>query len=110
MPEKTVVMADASICTVRLDRVQIVAATRGDRLPPITGFRVRKNSFVRRQTSITTYRRVQNCENLNTRSTLDIQYRPVPPWLAPVKITAIAADGKGLGRTELDTLFKAFTN
>jgi hypothetical protein len=110
MPEKMLEIKkpESEICKVRLDRLQIVADMRGNGLPGIPGFDVCRDSFVRPQTSITTYRRVRNYKNSKTRTTVDIQYQCVPPWLRAIKMTVIGDDLKGLQRLELEDICKAF--
>jgi len=109
MPEKMLeIKPDSEICKARLDRVQIVADLRGIGLPDIAGFDVCRDSFVRPQTSIMTYRRVRNYENSKTKTTVDIQYQRVPPWLRAIKMTVIGDDFKGLQRRELEEICKAF--
>lgn len=96
------------ICKARLDRAQIVADMRGNGLPEIPGFDVCRDSFVRPQTSIITYRRVRNYKNSKTKTTVDIQYQRVPPWLRAIKMTVIGDDLMGLRRCELEEICKAY--
>lgn len=109
MPQKMhEIKPDHKICKARLDRVQIVADAPRNGLPEIAGFDVCRDSFVRPQTSITTYRRVRNCKNSKTKTAVDIQYQCVPPWLRAIKMTVIGDDLKGLQRRELEEICKAF--
>jgi hypothetical protein len=109
MPETMLEIKPGSeICTARLDRVQIVADALRNGLPEIAGFDVCRDSFVRPQTSITTYRRVRNYKNFKTKTTVDIQYQCVPPWLRAIKMTVIADDLMGLQRRELEEICSAF--
>lgn len=110
MPEnKSKVKRPGDICTVRLDRVQLVARTSDEALPDIPGFAVCRDSFVRPQTQIRTYERVRNLKNYKTGTTIDAQYRVKPPWLEPVKLTVIAEDSKGLERPELESIRRRFS-
>jgi hypothetical protein len=111
MPEKILkTKRDSEICTALIDRVQIVADTRRDGLPDLPGFDVCRDSFVRPQTSIATYRRARHLKNSKTKTTIDIQYQRVAPWLRAIKMTVIADDHNGLGRPELEEIFTAFKN
>lgn len=101
---------DGGLCTARLDRVQFLAETRRNRLPQIPGFYVERDSFVRACSAPPTYRRVRNCANPRSQTTLGIQYQPAPPWLAPIKATVIGDDYRGLQLSELEKIFKAFKN
>lgn len=96
------------MCQVRLDRIQILAETKKARLPAISGFRIMWDSFVRRQTSIQTYRRVRSYENPQTGTKIYIQYQPACPWLSPAKITVVADDRRPLLRRELEEILKGY--
>jgi hypothetical protein len=110
MPERKLeVKSSNEICTVRLDRVQLVARLKGQNLPQIPGFVVCRDSFVRPQTAIRTYERVRNFKNIKTGTTIDAQYRAIPPWLELVKLTIVADDSKGLQRRELESVCRQFS-
>ena len=93
---------------VLLDRVQLLAWPRGNRLPEIPGFSVERDTLVRRQTSIKTYRRVRTLRNHKTGTAVFIQYHPAAPWLAPLKITIVTEAQQGLSRSELSRVTAAF--
>ena len=100
---------NTKVCQVRLDRIQILAETKKARLPAISGFRIMWDTFVRRQTTVSTYRRVRECKNPGTGTRLFIQYQPTCPWLSPLKATLVGNDRQGLRRRELETIFSCFT-
>src|SRR3974390_677453 len=81
-----------------LDRVQLLAWPRGKKVPDIPGFTVSRDTFVHKETSIATYRRVRILKNHKTGNTLFIQYAPAAPWLAPAKITTVTQARRGLRR------------
>jgi len=99
---------DTEICTVRPDRVQIVARTWTKALPEIPRFVRCSDTFVRSQTSIRTYDRVRNLKNHETQSEIYLQYHVVPSWLEPVKLTCIGDDFRGLQRAELEAICSCF--
>lgn len=94
--------------TVRVDRLQLLVWPCGKHLPSIPPFVTQCDSFIRPQTKIRTYGRVRKLENHKTKTAIYIQYRPGCPWLAPAKITAIAAEGAGLCRSELACVAGSF--
>lgn len=91
-----------------LDRIQALADGCGTKPPRIPGFKVRGDHFIRPQTPISTYRRVQILENLKTRTTIYFQYHSVCPWLAPFKITVIAGEHHYLTHSGLRAILGAF--
>jgi hypothetical protein len=94
-----------SSCVVRLDRVQIVSrAAPGWRPPMLRGYKVRRDTFVRRQTSIQTYERCRQYESLTNGTKIYWQYCPKAPWLKPWKITIVADDRYGLSRREVEQI------
>jgi len=106
MPEKNSEVKQANaICTVLLHRIQAVARTRTKNLPQFPGFRGGPDIRVRPQTAIRTYARVRNLKNHKTGTNIYLQYQPAPPWLEPVKLTAISTHPKGLQRAELEEIF-----
>lgn len=98
----------ATTVHVLLDRMQLHAWPRGNQLPEIPGFAVKRDTFVRRQTSIETYRRVRVLMNHKTTTTLKIQYRPAPPWLPPTKISIVTERRNGIRRSELERIIAVF--
>ena len=110
MPEKKLeVKGGNATCHIGLDRLQFVARTWIRQIPEIPGFRTCGDSFVRSQTAIRTYSRVRNLKNLDTGTTIYIQYWATPPWLEPVKLTVVEDDSKkGLQRGELEEICGQF--
>ena len=93
---------------ILVDRMQLLAWPRGQRLPEIPEFRVRRDRFVRPQTSVPTYRRVRDLQSPKTKSEINAQYWRARPWWPPVKLTIIAGPRRGLQRGELEAVAKAF--
>lgn len=93
---------------VLLDRVQFPAWPRDMQLPEIPGFKVERDSFVRPQTSITTYRRVRVLKNHNSNTAIYLQYGAACPWLAPFKVTVVTQRRRGLDATGLGQITEAF--
>jgi len=92
---------------VRLDRVQILSsAPKGDRPPKLTGFAVGRDSFVRRQTTTTTYARCRQLTSLINDAKVYWQYQRLKGWLQPWKITMVADDKTGLSYGELRKVIK----
>lgn len=94
--------------TVRLHRVQSVASTFNKQLPPLPGFSICRDRFVRQQTKIRTYARVQSLKNVDTGTSVDLQYQCKPPWLEPVKLTVVPTRSQGLQRAELEEICGRF--
>jgi len=101
-------MSSAKNCIVRLDRVQFLAWPRTDRLPDIPGFVVRRDTFVRQQTTVKTYGRARTYKNQKTKTTAYVQHRRARPWLAPAKVTLTAEGHKGLCRSDFESIVRAF--
>jgi hypothetical protein len=107
MPEKSKEIKGWEL-TVRLHRVQQVACTRTKNLPQVPGFSIRRDRFVRQQTKIRTYARVQSLNNVDTGTSVDLQYQCKPPWLEPVKLTVVPTRSQGLQRAELEEICGRF--
>lgn len=109
MPEKMgKINSNSEICTVSIDRVQLLARTGTKQIPHIPGFEVCRDSFVRPQTAIRTYDRVRKLENPETGTTIYAQSWPAPPWLEPFKLTVVGNDSTGLQRAELEAGCRQF--
>ena len=108
MLQKNLIKSPAAICTVRPDRVQLLARTWTRRVPHIRGFNVCRDIRVHQQTAIRTYPRMRNLQNFKTSTTVDLQYWAEPPWLEPVKLTIITQRSEGLQRTELQAICDHF--
>jgi hypothetical protein len=92
---------------VSLDRVQLVSrAPQGRRPPPVEGFAVTRDSFVRCQTTTSTYARCRQFKNLTTDTRIYWQYDRQKGWLKPWKITIVADDKTGLSRGEIERVLK----
>jgi hypothetical protein len=98
----------AEFVRVLFDRLQLLAWPREKKLPKIPDFDVEQDKLVRQQTSTRTYRRVKIYLNHKTSTRVYVQYDPACPWLAPAKITLIADGEKGLSRSELQSIARAF--
>jgi hypothetical protein len=96
------------ILLVLIDRVQLLAWPHGDRLPEIPGFSVVRDTLVRQQTQVKTYRRVRTLRDQKGKTSIYIQYRSACPWLAPVKITVLTEARRGLSFSELENIAGAF--
>lgn len=82
---------------VRLDRVQLVSwAPQGRKPPPLEGYRIMRDSFVRRQTTTATYARSREYQSLTDDTKVFWQYQRLKGWLKPWKITIVADDQTGL--------------
>lgn len=93
--------------TIRLDRVQLVSWAPPGRKPPnIEGFVVTRDSFVRSQTTTSTYARCRHFKSLTNDTRLYWQYSRQKGWLKPWKITVVADDLRGLRREEIDRVLK----
>ena len=102
------IKAREPVCVAKVDRVQFVADICGEEPPKIPGFRVRRDTFVRPQTKIQTYRRLRKFNSPKTQTAVTVQHWCVCPWLREVKLTIVADDRLGLQRQELDRIFSAF--
>ena len=92
-------------CVVRLDRVLLAAS--GPRVqrnvPRLDGYKVIKDIFVPRQTTVATYARSRELRSpLGTK--IYWQYQKQNGWLAPWRITLVPDDRRGLCRAELDAI------
>ena len=90
-----------------LDRVQIVSwAPEGRAPPPVEGFAVTRDSFVRCQTTTSTYARCRHYNSLTNDAKIYWQYSRQKGWLKPWKITMVADDKTGLSRDEIERVLK----
>jgi hypothetical protein len=106
--------ADASFCTVRLDRLRFVLPRDGfqsvGKPPAVPGFKVVADTRVRSRGKIATYRRVRRLENLATGTKIHIQYDRAHGYLKPMRVTVIGPDSTGLLWPELKVIGDAFSN
>jgi hypothetical protein len=92
---------------VRLDRVQIRSwAPSGQKPPALEGFKVTRDSFVRRQTSIKTYARCRHLRSLRNDTKIYWQYERQKSWLKPWKITIVADDRAGLSYDDIENVLQ----
>ncbi len=93
---------------VRLDRVQITSWAQPDRKPPLDlqGFAVTKDSFVRSETTTSTYARCRQYSSLTNGAKIYWQYSRQKGWLKPWKITIVADDKTGLSRDEIERVLR----
>lgn len=96
----------SSPCEAKIDRVRIAAHPKTSITPPTLpeSFRTVRDCFVRRQTSIKTYRRCRELLSEKTGARLFWQYAAVPAWLAPWRITFVADDHRGLTLDEISAI------
>src|SRR6202030_1872648 len=91
------------------DRLQLSAwGFRESGLPPIPGYRVVRDIFVRRQTTCSTYLRSREYINPVTETRIFIQYAPQLPGLSQFKVTVVPEDSKGLSCKEIRRVVKQF--
>src|SRR5438128_7346029 len=96
-----------SIATVRLDRVQLVSWAPQGRTPPqLEGYKIIRDSFVRRQTTTATYARSRQYQSINNDTKIYWQYNRLKGWLKPWKITIVADDETGLSYREVAKVLK----
>ena len=92
---------------VRLDRVQLVSwAPRGRKPPRLNGFKVTCDSFVRCQTTTSTYARCRHYRSITNDAKIFWQYYRLKGWLKPWKITIVADDEEGLSHEEIEKVLK----
>ena len=88
---------------VRLDRVQITSwAPQGRKPPPLAGFRIKRDCFVRCQTTTATYGRSREYWSLTDGTKVYWQYDRRKGWLKPWKITLVADDKRGLSYEDIE--------
>jgi len=92
-----------AICRVRLDRMQLLAGVPARRKPPaLEGFALVRDSFVRCQTTTSTYLRCRQFKSLTNDTKVYWQYDPQKAWLKGWKVTVVADDRTGLSRGEIE--------
>jgi hypothetical protein len=93
--------------TVRLDRLQLASwALKRWKPPQLDGFKITRDSFVRRQTTTSTYARCRQYQSLNNDTKVYWQYDRQKGWLVPWKITIVSDDVSGLTRNEIEKVLK----
>ena len=98
-----------AILRVGPDRFQLLAQPRGRAVPPeIVGYRVVRDSIVRRQTSIPGYSRVREYVDPILGTRVFLQYRSVRPGLPPFKVTVVGNDSRNLSAREFLQVVRVF--
>jgi hypothetical protein len=93
---------------VSADRCQFLAWPKDDNCPSLSGFVIRRDSFVRTQTTVRMYCRVRTFESPETGTWAYLQYRGSKLARAPMKLTLIPSDRTGLRPAELRRVANAF--
>ena len=92
---------------VRLDRVQVLSwAPRGRKPPRLNGFKITRDSFVRCQTTTSTYARCRQYQCMSDDTKIYWQYDRLKGWLKPWKITIVADDRRGLSYEQVRKILK----
>lgn len=105
--QETCVEVNMRDITARLDRVQIVSWAPHGRPPPMLKcYAVTADSFVRCQTTTSTYARCRQYKSLIRGTKIYWQYSRQKGWLEPWKITIVADDESGLSFDEIDQVLK----
>src|SRR2546422_10089436 len=91
----------------QIDRVQLVSwAAAGRKPPPLRGFAVIRDSFVRCQTTTTTYARCREYKSKTDDTKVYWQYGRQKGWLKPWKITMVADDRTGLSHNLIEQILR----
>lgn len=92
---------------VQVDRVQVASwAPGGRKPPPLKGFAIARDSFVRCQTTTATYARCRQYKRLNDDTKIFWQYQRQKGWLKPWKITLVADDQRGLSEDDIELVLR----
>src|SRR5579864_3496476 len=92
---------------VKLDRVQLVSwAPQGRKPPPLKGYKVVSDWFVRCQTTTATYARVRQFQSTTDDTKIFWQYHRRKGWLKPWKITVVADDKSGLSYEQIQQVLR----
>jgi hypothetical protein len=92
---------------VRLDRVQILSwAPQGLTPPPLEGYKIVRDCFVRCQTTTATYARSRQYQSITGDTKIFWQYQRLKGWLKPWKITIVADDRTGLSYEQVQQVLK----
>jgi hypothetical protein len=99
-------------CVVKLDRLVFVSPRIGRQairtLPSIPGFKITRDTIVRKRAKIATYRRVRAMENSATGTKLYVQYSRAHGWLKPIRVTVVGNDATGILWPDLKNIGDAF--
>lgn len=92
----------------QIDRLQLVSCppSAGQRPPPLKGFAITRDSFVRCQTTTATYARCRQYESVKDDTKIYWQYQRQKGWLRPWKITIVADDKTGLSYEEIERVLR----
>jgi hypothetical protein len=85
---------------VRLDRL-VVTVRKSGAVPTIRGYRVVRDTRVRRQGRLSTYERVRELRSTSTGSRLFLQYNPLRGWLPDFRVTLVGDDELGITLGEI---------
>jgi hypothetical protein len=109
---KTVVKGgDKARCTPRLDRMRFSAKPRrGPEIPAIKGFRVLQDFRPKSQGKIASYARVKKLISETTSCAINVQYKPLQPWLKACIVTVIGDDALGITPEEVERIVVGFRN
>jgi hypothetical protein len=88
-------------CVVRLDRLVVTVRKAAD-VPTIAGYKVVKDTRVRRQGAVATYERSRQLRSVTTGSRIFIQYKPLKGYLPHQRVTMIADDELGITPKEIE--------
>ena len=92
---------------VQIDRVQLCSwASQGRKPPELKGFKVTQDSFVRSQTTTSTYARCRQYKSLKDDTKVYWQYDRQKSWLKPWKITIVADDSTGLSYDDIENVLQ----
>jgi hypothetical protein len=93
---------------VTLDRVQLVSGAPPSHKPPLDleGFAICRDTFVRCQTTASTYARSREYRSLEGDTKINWQYCRQKGWLAPWKISIAPDDKQGLTRDLLERVLR----
>jgi hypothetical protein len=90
---------------IQIDRVQLVSwAPQGRKPPLLKGFAITRDSFVRCQTTTSTYARCRQYKSSKDDTKIYWQYERLKGWLKPWKITMVADDNTGLSYEQIETV------
>jgi hypothetical protein len=98
------------ICSVGLDRIQLLATPLGgSHLPDFSGFRRLRDFFVRSQTSVKTYARTAEYTNIDKGLRIFLQHEPQLSTLLPFKVTLIPADHRLIILEDIEGVVEQFS-
>jgi hypothetical protein len=98
---------DVPGCVARLDRLILTVRNAGE-VPAIKGYRVVKDTRVRRQGAISTYERVRELRSADADADAQmfIQYQPLQGFLPDQRVTMVGDDELGITPEEIDDIIR----